>query len=236
MLALTATDMAPLCGVNPKACMRKYGGRPLRTEYGKEVALRLVAGILVKTSARHKASSYPVFGYAADHYVRLYAVLTQGARNANQCLNNMGYLLHCFKCNNRRPATIDELRDGRECSICGTKMSIGGPLWLGDYSDREFCKMMLNLSESSLLYSEPKLLSLIRIAGLETGFGPSFYNIDGICSTLKTPSISTENVISAVRDAGYQVTRTNFDERGMKTEATIDELKSIVSSLTHRAG
>ena len=114
-------------------------------------------------------------------------------------------------------------------------MSIGGPLWLSDYSDREFCDMMLNLSESSLLYSDPKLLKLIRIAGLETGFGPSFYNIDRVCSILKTPSMSTEYVISALRDAGYKVTRTNFDKRGIKTEATIDELKSIVRSLTHRA-
>ncbi len=32
LLALTATDMAPLCGVHAKACLRKYGGKPLRTE------------------------------------------------------------------------------------------------------------------------------------------------------------------------------------------------------------
>jgi tRNA (guanine26-N2/guanine27-N2)-dimethyltransferase len=40
LLALTATDTAPLCGVNPKACFRKYFGKPLRTEYCHELALR----------------------------------------------------------------------------------------------------------------------------------------------------------------------------------------------------
>jgi len=53
MVALTATDMAPLCGVNPRACLRKYGGLPLRTPYSHEVALRLLAGALVVAAARH---------------------------------------------------------------------------------------------------------------------------------------------------------------------------------------
>ncbi|PVX25271.1 MAG: hypothetical protein CW691_05085 [Candidatus Bathyarchaeum sp.] len=43
LLALTATDMAPLCGVHPRACLRKYGGVPLRTEYCHELAVRLVS-------------------------------------------------------------------------------------------------------------------------------------------------------------------------------------------------
>ncbi len=30
LLAVTATDLAPLCGVNEKACIRKYGGKPLQ--------------------------------------------------------------------------------------------------------------------------------------------------------------------------------------------------------------
>ena len=47
LLALTATDTAPLYGVHPKACLRKYGGKPLRTEYHRELGLRILAGHLV---------------------------------------------------------------------------------------------------------------------------------------------------------------------------------------------
>ena len=43
LLASTATDLAPLCGVHVKACIRKYGGRPLRTEYCHELAVRLLS-------------------------------------------------------------------------------------------------------------------------------------------------------------------------------------------------
>ena len=46
LLAATATDLAPLCGVHAKACVRKYGGKPLRTEYCHELAVRLLAGCM----------------------------------------------------------------------------------------------------------------------------------------------------------------------------------------------
>ena len=52
LLALTATDLAPLCGVHSKACVRKYGGRPLRTEYCHELAVRLLAGCASSLAAR----------------------------------------------------------------------------------------------------------------------------------------------------------------------------------------
>jgi tRNA (guanine26-N2/guanine27-N2)-dimethyltransferase len=42
LLAVTATDMAPLCGVHAKACVRKYGGKPMRTEYCHELAVRFL--------------------------------------------------------------------------------------------------------------------------------------------------------------------------------------------------
>ncbi|MCK4223274.1 tRNA (guanine(10)-N(2))-dimethyltransferase, partial [Candidatus Bathyarchaeota archaeon] len=53
LIALTATDLAPLCGVHPKACVRKYGGKPLRTEYSHELAIRLLAGALTRSAAKY---------------------------------------------------------------------------------------------------------------------------------------------------------------------------------------
>jgi tRNA (guanine26-N2/guanine27-N2)-dimethyltransferase len=38
-LAVTATDKAPLCGAHPKACLRKYLGKPITTSYSDEVGL-----------------------------------------------------------------------------------------------------------------------------------------------------------------------------------------------------
>jgi len=65
LIALTATDMAPLCGVHPKACLRKYGGKPLRTEYCHELSARLLIGCLASLAAKHDIGVNPVFSYSA---------------------------------------------------------------------------------------------------------------------------------------------------------------------------
>ena len=236
MVALTATDMAPLCGVNPEACLRKYGGLPLRTEYCHEVALRLVAGVAVKTAARHEVAARPVFGYAVDHYVRLYALLERGARRADRCLDSLGYLLHCFKCFNRRSAASSELCELGVCDVCGSPMTIGGPMWLGELADRDFCKEMLDLSDKSFFSSDRRLMKLIRLVQDEVGFKPGFYNIDKLCSRLGIASLSTLKVLSALRGAGFEAVRTHFDERGVKTDASVVELENVLKGFSRRAG
>ena len=228
MLALTATDMAPLCGVNPKACLRKYGGLPLRTEYCHEVALRLVAGALVKAAARYDVAARPVFGYASDHYVRLYAVLERGARKADRCLESLGYLLHCFECLHRKPITPDELRGFDACDACGSRMRSGGPMWLGELADTAFCKEMLVLSEGSAISSNRRLMRLIRLVQGEVGLKTPFYNIDKLCSRLKVASLPTEDVVSALMVAGFEAVRTHFDDRGVKTNASVVKLEKVL--------
>ena len=236
MVALTATDMAPLCGVNPEACLRRYGGLPLRTEYCHEVALRLVAGALVKASARHDVAARPVFSYAADHYVRLYAVLERGARKADRSLNSMGLLLHCSGCSNRRPVTVEELSNFRRCDICGSQMRVGGPMWLGELADAAFCDEMLARSDGSALSSDRRLMRLIRLVRGEVGLKPAFYNMDMLCSRVGVASLPMDDILSALSGAGFEAARTHFDGRGVKTDASVVELENVLKGFLRRAG
>lgn len=80
LIALTATDMAPLCGVHPRACIRKYGGKPLRTEYCHELAVRLLSGSLATTAARQDIGIRMVFSHKAEHYIRIYATIHYGTK------------------------------------------------------------------------------------------------------------------------------------------------------------
>ncbi|MCW4031167.1 MAG: methyltransferase domain-containing protein, partial [Candidatus Bathyarchaeota archaeon] len=72
LLTATATDLAPLCGVHPKACIRKYGGKPLRTEYCHELAVRLLAGYICKVAAKQDIGIDVVFSHSSNHYIRVY--------------------------------------------------------------------------------------------------------------------------------------------------------------------
>src|SRR4030042_5663616 len=64
LVAATATDLAPLCGVHAKACIRKYGGKPMRTEYCHELAVRLLAGCAATLAAKHESCIRIIFSHS----------------------------------------------------------------------------------------------------------------------------------------------------------------------------
>ena len=97
LLAATATDLAPLCGVHAKACVRKYGGKPLRTEYCHELAVRLLAGCMATVAAKHDIGIQILFSHSSNHYIRVYAQIAYGCLKADESLKNTGYILHCFR-------------------------------------------------------------------------------------------------------------------------------------------
>jgi tRNA (guanine26-N2/guanine27-N2)-dimethyltransferase len=96
LLAATATDLAPLCGVHAKACVRKYGGKPLRTEYCHELTVRLLAGCVATVAAKHDIGVRVLFSHSTDHYIRVYAQIGYGAKKADASVKSLGYVLYCF--------------------------------------------------------------------------------------------------------------------------------------------
>ena len=65
----------------------------------------------------------------------------------------------------------------------------------------------------------------------EVEFEPTYYNIDLLCSRLGVASLPMNDVLSALKDTGFQAARTHFDDRGVKTDASIVELKNILKVL-----
>lgn len=224
LIALTATDMAPLCGVNPKACIRKYMGASIRSEFSHEVAIRLLAGYLVRQAAVHEVSATPKFSYYSDHYIRLYARLVRGAKRADKKIEEIGYLKYCPSCL-QRETSLDNKRE--KCPVCDGFFEVAGPLWLGELAEKRFVKAMLrDLSSRDYLFN-PKTEDIIKKVKSEVGFPVGFFNIDKICSLAGTKSIPTEDAIERVRNNGYSITLTHFDNRGFKSDANIIELKRI---------
>lgn len=227
IIALTATDMAPLCGVNPGACLRKYGGRPLRTEYSKELALRLLIGSLVKAAARIEMYAEPIFSFSIDHYARVYATVGRGARGADSCLAEVGYILHCSRCLSRR-VIREGLRGIRDvCEVCGGEIEAGGPLWTGRLADPAFCSLMAS-SLDEQPFGERRLARLINLIRGESELPPTFFNIDLHCSRLGIRSQPTDKVLKSLREAGFRASRTHFDERGVKSDASATEFQRIL--------
>lgn len=225
LIALTATDMAPLCGVHPRACVRKYGGKPLRTEYCHELALRLLAGSLATVAARHDVGVRMVFCHSTDHYIRLYAVANCGAQRADTSLTEMGYVQHCFNCFHRE-TTKAMLK--QECPECHGKLYMAGPLWLGKTFDKNFVVKMQKELLKKKLKQEKRVSKLLFLAENEADASPTYYVIDKICDKYGLPAPPSESIIKRLEKASYTASLTHFHRRGIKTDALAKTMKEIL--------
>lgn len=229
LLTLTATDMAPLCGVHPKACIRKYSGKPLRTEYCHELAVRLLTGCLATMAAKHEVGINVVFSHNADHYVRVYATVEYGAKKVYETLKNMGYVLHCFKCFHRESlAGLSAIGHSGKCCECGSKLSVGGPMWLGKLFDRNFCELMEIEAGHAKFRYEKRIEKTVALAKNEIDMPVGYFVIDKLCDALSLPVPSVKRVIEALRKEGFQTSPTCFNPKGVKTNAPAAKMRELL--------
>jgi len=237
LLALTATDLAPLCGVHPKACIRKYGGKPLRTEYCPELAVRLLAGCLVTMAAKHDIGVQIVFSYSTYNYARVYAIVRYGAKQADSTIQRIGYILHCFNCFHRETSEGVFSTLKRKCPECGSNMSTSGPLWLGKLWIKEFCNLMRKLAGKRRLKGQRRILKFLSLIENEMNAPVTYYVVDKICDRLNLSVPPLAKTIEALRNKGFQTTRTHFSSKAFRTNASAKVVKETVIRLSshHRS-
>ena len=113
ILSTAATDLQVLNGLFQGACKRKYGGVPIRVEYGNEMAIRLILGSLRSVAARLGVTMIPMFVETEMHYYRTYTKIL----NRTDQEENLGYILHCKNCGHRKTA----IEQQQKCDLCESK-------------------------------------------------------------------------------------------------------------------
>jgi len=229
VLALTATDMAPLCGVHPKACLRRYGAKPLRTEYCHELAARILVGSAVLTAARVDIALKPLFTHSSDHYVRAYLAMERGAGKADRSLSQLGYFHHCFRCLSRRqaPGLFPKLE--ARCKNCGSPLDYAGPLWIGKLWSREILETMFKALGKMRLRQMHRLKGVLRKIGEEADRGPGYYVVSRLCELWKCPPPPFAKLLQRLRTLGFPAAGTHFHPLGLKTEAPLDLLRRVLT-------
>jgi len=234
ILCATATDMAPLTGARPKACFRKYNVIPLRTEFEKEVAVRVLATCLGFASGRLGLGIRVVFSHASDHYARIYAEVRKGRKAANEMIRKMGYLEYCPDCMKRAERMSLGEVEGK-CESCRLETKVGGPIWLDQLWDVELVRKM---SWNAATIASSRLSDLQRLVGRieEEAEAPAFYfRIDTIAHKLRTTPPKVMNVVAALRDEGYVATLTHFHPNGFRTDASESTVMSKVRQSAEKA-
>jgi tRNA (guanine26-N2/guanine27-N2)-dimethyltransferase len=228
LLALTATDLAPLCGVHAKACVRKYGGRPLRTEYCHELAVRLLAGCAAALAAKQDIGIRVVFIHSTDHYIRVYAEIAYGAKKADESVKSLGYVLHCFSCLHRETTNSLLIKESLNCPECGTKMEYAGPLWLEKLFDKQFCESMAKENKHTAFRNSARIAKLLSLTIDEAEATPTYYVLEKISNKLGLPVPSVSSMLKILQDNGFQAFHTHFNTRGLRTNAPAFEMQKLV--------
>ncbi|HDI12122.1 MAG TPA: tRNA (guanine(10)-N(2))-dimethyltransferase [Candidatus Bathyarchaeota archaeon] len=231
LLALTSTDLAPLCGVHPQACIRKYGAKPLRTEYCHELALRILLGCLAREAAKYEIGIKPIFGYYADHYIRAYTRMLHGARKSDQALKKLGYIYHCHNCLHREVVSgLFSLKE-KKCPICGRKMAAAGPLWTGELADENYCNELMDEVKKRKFKNKRRMLKILDLIIGEVNAPPTYFDVGEISDKFGFLTPSPRKVVEKLREEGFFAVLTHFRSTAFKTNAPSEHVIKIVKEL-----
>lgn len=234
VIAATATDMGPLTGARASACIRKYGIVPVRSEFEKEMAVRILAACMTIAAARLELGIEIAFSHASDHYARIYARVTKGRTSANLSTRSLGFLEYCPKCLRRNGyGKLDFI--GTFCKDCGGKTRIGGPVWLGPIWDAQTVRVMID--RAAVLQSSrlSEIQSILKCASEEHEGPPFHYRTDAFSRRLGLKPPALKLVLNKLQDLGFEATKTHFDPTGFRTNASSQEITSIFQSLAKEA-
>ena len=214
ILSTAATDLQVLNGLFQGACKRKYGGIPVRVEYGNEMAIRLILGSLRSVAARLGVKMIPMFVESEMHYYRTYVKIL----NRTDQEENLGYILHCKSCGHRKTS----LEQQQECDLCKSKISIAGPLWIGKIFDKEYVKDMID--ETPKLEINKSCEKTLQKCLDEAEMPAIYFTLDEIAKKIKSSPPKLEKIILNLKESGFTSTTTSFNPTGFRTNANINEI------------
>ncbi|KAL3813496.1 hypothetical protein ACJIZ3_014764 [Penstemon smallii] len=245
ILMCTATDMAVLCGGNGEVCYSKYGSYPLRGKYCHEMALRILLACIESHANRYKRYIVPVLSVQMDFYVRVFVRIYTSASAMKNTPLKLSYVYQCIGCDSFHLQTIGRTVSkntsvrylpgfgpavAQECSDCGKKYNMGGPIWSAPIHDEEWVTSILE-DVKSIKHRYPafgRISAVLTTISEELPDVPLFLSLHNLCATLKCTSPSAVIFRSAVINAGYRISGSHVNPLGLKTDAPMDVIWDIM--------
>lgn len=223
IVAVTATDTAPLCGTYPKTSSRRYGARSLRSNFSHETGLRILIGYLAREAAKHDRGCEPLLCYSADHYLRCHVRIAKGARKADDSLGRLGYALYDPK------SLAREIVSERPTEDC----AFAGPLWAGELHDGDALMALTPTNDLGTKRRSEKMLGLWRG---EVGAPPLHFVVDELAQRTRCEPPRMTTLIDRIREMGAMAVPTHFNSKGFKTDLPLDDLIRLFAGTVGRDG
>jgi tRNA (guanine26-N2/guanine27-N2)-dimethyltransferase len=211
VLAVTATDLMVLAGVQPGACERLYGSHPVRGRLGPESGLRILIAYLARAAVEGGRTVRPLLAYVRGHHVRVYLEL--GGAGPQPAAN---------------PIALIET-DTWTGPYLGERGPYG-PMWLGRLFEPTLTTRFVTPATAARPRETGTFLALLREeAAVDL---PFYYEANELAGALGLPyPPSRESLAGALRDQGYRFARTHMRPEGFRTDAPRAAVERTTASL-----
>ena len=208
ILAVTATDTAPLCGTYPKACRRKYGATPVRTPLMYDTGLRILIQKIQRIGTQYEKALTPMLSYMHRHYFRVYLRCKKGKRACDAIIDQLSMISVCAECQWHAIGLHET------CPVCTASLFQTGSLWTGRLQDRHVINRL-----------DPKG-TVEKIRDELDIFG--YYHIPSLCKHLGVSTPPFPAICEKIRQTGHEVSRTHLELQSLRTTLPLQQLLQIL--------
>ena len=151
------------------------------------------------------------------------------------------YLLVCRACGHATPVDCD-LIGAATCADCGQRAvgeDVAGPVWTGPLYDADSLRAMRDdaadrgwLERRSLKTTLDLMLDEVNDPRLLAV--PLYTSIDAVARQAKVPTPPLEDLASVLKVAGYAVSKTHIDRKGIRTDAPMSACVTAAKDVATR--
>jgi len=218
IMAITATDTAPLAGAYRGKCERRYQSRPMRGPMCHESGLRILMASVARELAKFDRGMRPILSFYSDHYFRTYAEVIEGADAADDSLDRLVHMSY-------DPKTLE-----RSCAKERNDEFRYGPFWGGSLHNKDILKKM----NAAGTEKEKRCTKMLNLWKEELDHIPISYDVSEISSFLKVTSPRIENLLEVMNRYG-KASRSHTSPTAFRTDLDLKDMLnafSEASSLT----
>ncbi|XP_069138740.1 tRNA (guanine(26)-N(2))-dimethyltransferase-like isoform X2 [Argopecten irradians] len=248
LLCVTCTDMALLCGNTPESCRARYGTMTYRSAYCKEMALRILLQCLESTANRYSRYIVPMISISADFYIRVFVRVFSGAAKVKLSSLKLANVYHCSGCGaftlqklaRKIPTRGENFKMAAahgppvmdKCEHCQHKHYVVGPIWADKLHDVDFVKKVISYVQEKKadFQTHKRIIGMLSLVSEELPDCPMYYVIDDICQQVHVNSFNQEIFMSALLNAGFEVSMSHAEQNSIKTNASNRDIWDIVRS------
>lgn len=230
-LGVTATDSAPLVCSHSHKTLRRYNVLCTKTDFEKELGLRILIYNIVFRGASHDVFLKPVLSYSHQYYYRIFFITERSGNKSYGIIKECrGYIWYCDSTLERGYLKkIDEYRDIK--CLDNSYPKLIGPLWICDLGDISFVQELINEAVKNDIAVEQDTLKLLEKLRKEYVINQLYVRYDKLFGLIKKNQPPINEFIKTLRQHGYHAERTHFDPRGVKINASLKEIIQFIKRI-----